>query len=103
MSADTPSAAFLAFWDAYRCKRRVKRLEAWTEWKRQGCEAIAAEVMEGLARFKLTDSWPAFAPEAPRWLKHQRWTDDPVEDEPDPGSGEGWDVTGAPKHNDRGE
>ena len=100
----TPSAAFLAFWDAYRCKRRVKRLEAWTQWQAQGCEGESAEVMAGLARFKLTDQWrEGFMPEPGRWLRHQRWTDDPVEDDVrmTGGDSDGWQV--GPPNNSKGE
>ena len=85
------SESFLDFWDAYRCKRRVAKLAAWKEWTKQGCEGISANVMDGLARFKLTEQWQeGFMPEIGRWLKGRRWEDDPVEqDEP---KADGWDV-----------
>lgn len=79
--AGEPSEAFLAFWTAYACRRRVKRWAAWEEWQKQKCEGIAPQVMGGLQRFKLTTQWlEGFMPEAPRWLKYRRWEDDPVED-----------------------
>ena len=96
----TYSPAFLAFWDAYRCKRRVAKLQAFTEWVKQGCEDDPAAVMAGLAAFKLTEQWrEGFMPEVARWLKYRRWEDEPVEQDEAPAR-DGWDVTVPPKGRD---
>jgi hypothetical protein len=93
----TYSDSFQAFWLAYRCKRRVNKLQAFMEWQRHGCDADASEVMAGLERFKATDQWrEGFMPEPARWLKWRRWEDEPDE-APEASNGDGWDVTGAPK------
>lgn len=93
----TFSPAFESFWQAYKCQRRVKKLEAWGQWQLQGCESQAVDVMEGLARFKRTEQWASgYQPEVARWLKHNRWTDEPVEQDEAPAA-DGWGVTGPPK------
>lgn len=79
------SEAFLAWWAAYACRRRVKRSAAWAEWQAQKCEGVASDIMDGLARFKLTHYWlEGYMPEAPRWLKYRRWEDEPTEDDATP-------------------
>ena len=100
----TYAPGFERFWLAYKCKRRVNKLQAFQEWTRHGCEADPEPVMAGLSAFKATDKWrEGFMPEPARWLKWRRWEDMPEDQDDATGSGEGWDVTGAPKHNDRGE
>ena len=91
------SPAFLDFWAAYKCKRRVAKLQAHAEWLKQGCEDNAPEVMDGLERFKATDQWrEGFMPEIGRWLKYRRWEDEPAEQDEAPAA-DGWDVTGPPR------
>lgn len=93
----TYSAAFLAFWQAYACPRRVKKLAAYAAWCKGGCEGNYADIMAGLERFKLTAQWSdGFMPEAERFLKHRRWEDEPTEQVGGSPSADGWDVTGPP-------
>ena len=93
------SAPFLAFWNAYKCKRRVKKMSAWLAWQKLGCEPMAGDVMRGLESFKKTEQWASgYMPEPERWILHRRWEDEPSEQDDTAGpGGEGWDVTGAPK------
>lgn len=84
------SDAFLRWWAAYACPRRVRKPEAWAEWQRQGCEGEADTVVAGLEAFKRTRQWTeGYMPEAARWLKQRRWEDEPVELPPAPG-GDDW-------------
>ena len=80
MAADEKlPAGFLAFWNEYRCDRRVNRRAALDQWTRLECEGMAEEVLAALVRFKGTRKWiDGYMQEPARWLRSEPWHDDPV-------------------------
>ena len=73
------SPACRELWDAYPTKGRTRSSlkETWEVWRKEHCESIAAEVMRGLAAFKVSDEWRRdnglAIPGVHRWLKNRRW------------------------------
>lgn len=67
--------AFAAFYQAY--PRKKKRPDALKAWGQMGCEAIAAEVMVGLARQlpELRGRSPDKVPYPASWLRDEEWKD----------------------------
>lgn len=74
---DTPSPAFVAFWDAYPAtKRRVARKTCAEVWAKGGLDEAADQIIGHVAAMARTSQWQTGYEPAPlTYLRQRRWED----------------------------
>jgi hypothetical protein len=87
MVEPTSGPAFEAFWVAYPSGSRVDRKACLKKWKDRNLDAIAPQIMSGLAAWKESSRWTKddgqFIPNSTTWLNQSRWETSPAPSAPD--------------------